>query len=113
MKLRTLLVLLSLAAAGAFAQPAPNRAIYTYQGADRDQRLIEGAKKERELLLYSTMTVNDGKVLGSAFEKKYGVRLNHWRGSAEGIVNRGVNEARAGRREVDVYETSAHRMEAL
>jgi iron(III) transport system substrate-binding protein len=99
-------------AATAHAQ-SPNRAIYTYQGPDRDQRLIEGAKKERELMLYSTMTVNDGKAMGAAFEKKYGIRLNHWRGSAEGIVNRGVSEARAKRNDVDVFETSAHRMEAL
>jgi iron(III) transport system substrate-binding protein len=104
------LILLACCAASALAQ---NRAIYTYQGPDRDQRLVAGAKKEGELMLYSTMTVNDGKALGGAFEKKYGIRLNHWRGSAEGIVNRGVSEARAGRREVDVYETSAHRMEAL
>ena len=113
MKLSGPLLALCLATAAHAQAPAPNRAIYTYQGADREQRLLEGAKKERELTLYSTMTVNDGKVMGAAFEKKYGIRLNHWRSSAEGVVNRGVNEARARRNEADVFETSWHRMEAL
>ena len=113
MKLSSLLVVYFIASFAHAQAPSPNRAIYTYQGADREQRLIEGARKERELLLYSTMTVNDAKVMGAAFEKKYGVKLNHWRSSAEGVVNRGVNEARAKRFEADVFETSWHRMEAL
>ena len=38
------LVAMLFAAGIAGAQsPAPNRALYTYQGADREQRLIEGA----------------------------------------------------------------------
>src|SRR5262249_18263417 len=36
-----------------------------------------------------------------------------WRGSAEKIVQRALTEFRAGRNEADVFETSAHRMEAL
>src|SRR6266496_518513 len=105
-------------AAAAFAQtpagPAsPHREIYMYQGADRDKRLVEGAKKERELLFYSTMTVADGKALATAFEQKYAVRVNHWRGSAEKIVSRALAEARARHHEADVFETSSHRIEAL
>jgi iron(III) transport system substrate-binding protein len=105
---------LALASAAALAQaPSANRAIYTYQGADRDARLVEGARKEREVLFYSTMTVADGKALATAFERKYGVRAIHWRGSAERLVTRAVAEARARRYEADVFETSSHRMEAL
>jgi len=105
-------------AAAAFAQtragPAsPHREIYLYQGADRDKRLVEGAKKERQVLFYSTMTVADGKALATAFEQKYGVRVDHWRGSAEKIVTRAVAEARARHHEADVFETSSHRIEAL
>src|SRR3989454_779843 len=105
-------------AAAAFAQtragPAsPHREIYLYQGADRDKRLVEGAKKERQVLFYSTMTVADGKALATAFEQKYGVRVNHWRGSVEKIVSRALAEARARRHEADVFETSSHRIEAL
>src|SRR5947207_1484606 len=91
----------------------PKRDIYMYQGADRDKRLVEGARKERQVLFYSTMTVADGKALAVAFEQKYGVRVNHWRGSAEKIVSRAIAEARARRHEADVFETSSHRIEAL
>ncbi|HLQ01722.1 MAG TPA: ABC transporter substrate-binding protein, partial [Burkholderiales bacterium] len=100
-------------AAAAFAQtpagPAsPHREIYMYQGADRDKRLVEGAKKERQVLFYSTMTVADGNALATAFGQKYGVRVDHWRGSAEKIVSRALAEARARRHEADVFETSSH-----
>jgi len=73
---------LACVAAAAFAQTPSSRDIYMYQGADRDARLVAGAKKEGQVLLYSTMTVADGKALATAFEQKYGVRVNHWRGSA-------------------------------
>ena len=110
-------VVAGITAAAAIAQtPAPaspNRKIYLYQGADRDQRLIEGAKKEQQVVLYSTMTVADGKALAAAFERKYGVRVTHWRSGADRIVNRAVAEHRAQRYEADVFETSSNRMEAL
>ena len=100
-------------AAGAFAQTPSNRDIYTYQGADRDKRLVEGAKKERQVVLYSTMTVADGKAFGAAFERKYGVQLVHWRTSSEKIVQRAVAEARGRRYEADVFESSSNHLEAL
>src|SRR5262245_2807650 len=90
-----------------------NRDIYLYRGADRDARLAERAKQEGPVLFYSTMTVQDGKLLGAAFERKYGLKAVHWRGSAEKIVQRALTEARASRYDVDVIETSVHRMEVL
>src|SRR5205085_12343028 len=92
---------------------AANRDIYMYQGADRMERLVAGAKNEGQIVLYSTMTVQDGRALGAAFERKYGIKLIHWRGSAEKIVQRALAEARAGHDGADVFETSSHRMEAL
>src|SRR2546427_6191274 len=52
-------------AAAAFAQTPSSRDIYMYQGADREARLVAGAKKERQVVLYSTMTVADGKALAT------------------------------------------------
>ena len=104
---------LACVAAAAFAQTPSGRDIYMYQGANREARLVAGAKKERQVVLYSTMTVADGKALATAFEQKYGVRVSHWRGSAEKIVSRALAEARARRNEADVFETSSHRIEAL
>jgi len=112
-RLPCLAAALACLGAAAFAQTASNRDIYIYSGADRDKRLVEGAKKEGQVLFYSTMTVADGKALATAFEQKYGVRVNHWRGSAEKIVSRAIAEARARRHEADLFETSSHRVEAL
>ena len=108
-----LAAVLACLAAAAFAQTPSSRDIYTYQGADREARLIAGAKKERQVVLYSTMTVADGKAFGAAFERKYGVRLVHWRTSSEKIVQRAVAEARGRRYEADVFESSANHLEAL
>ena len=102
-----LLLGIAVTAAGA------NRDIYMYQAADREARLVAGAKQEGQVVLYSTMTVQDGRALATAFEKRYGVKLVHWRGSAEKIVQRALAEARSGHDGADVYETSSHRMEAL
>ncbi len=93
--------------------PQANREIYLYKGADREARLVEGARREKQVVVYSTMTVADGKVFGDAFEKKYGVRVLHWRTSSEKIVSRAVAEARGRRFEADVFESSAIHLEAL
>src|SRR5438094_1031152 len=73
-----LLLLCALAAcaggAGA-ADPRGNREIYLYQGADREARLVERAKQEGPVVLYSTMTVQDGRVLAAALDRK-STRLN-------------------------------------
>jgi len=109
--LRALVLFLLYAAA--CAAPAANRDIYLYQGGDRAARLIAGAKQEGQVVLYSTMTVQDGRALAAAFERKYGVKLIHWRGSAEKIVQRALAESKSGHDGADVFETSSHRMEAL
>jgi iron(III) transport system substrate-binding protein len=44
--------------------------------------VIEAAKKEGEVMLYGAITINSSKAVGDAFEKKYGVKLRHWRGDA-------------------------------
>ena len=44
--------------------------------------LIEAAKKEGEVMFYGAITVNSSKAIGDAFEKKYGIKLRHWRGDA-------------------------------
>jgi iron(III) transport system substrate-binding protein len=84
-----------------------------YAGPDRTARLIAGAKREGTVSVYSSLTVDDMKVFGSAFEKKYGIKLQVWRSSSEDILQRAVVEARGGRFEVDAIETSAAEMESL
>jgi iron(III) transport system substrate-binding protein len=103
------------ASAPAFAQNvSPALAeLANYTGADRTQRLIAGAKKEGVVTVYSSVTVDDQKALVTAFERKYGVKLQFWRASSENILQRAVVEYRGGRYEVDAIETSATEMESL
>ena len=100
----------------ALAQSAPSSRvaeIATYQGADREQRLIEGAKKEKELTFYASIPPDDIAALGSAFDKKYGVKVKVWRADSESILQRIVNEAKARRYEVDIVSASSSALEPL
>jgi iron(III) transport system substrate-binding protein len=64
--------------------------------------LIEAAKQEGEVMFYGAITVNSSKAIGDAFEKKYGIKLHHWRGDATELINRALAEARAGKPAFDV-----------
>lgn len=105
-----------LAALGAVnAQPVParNESVYLYKGADRDQKLVEGAKREGVLVWYTSLAPTESTPLGQAFEKKYGVKVEIWRAVSEKIVQRVVTEGRAKRHAFDVVETNAPELEAL
>ena len=95
------------------AQGATLAELAMYSGPDRTERLIAGAKREGTVTVYSSLTVDDMKVFGGAFEKKYGIKLQLWRSSSEDILQRAVVEARGGRFDVDAIETSAAEMESL
>jgi iron(III) transport system substrate-binding protein len=84
-----------------------------YAGADRLQKLIEGAKKEKELNLYTSAQSDDMGALTAAFEKKYGVKVSIWRASSEKVLQRAVAEARANRNTVDLVETNGPELESL
>jgi iron(III) transport system substrate-binding protein len=102
-------LLLSFAAA---AQDK-NEAIYRQRGADRDARLLEKARQEGQVVLYTSMAPTESRPLAQAFEKKTGVRVELWRALSEKVVQRAVTEARAGRHDFDVIETNAPEMEML
>src|ERR1700693_5085179 len=87
--------------------------IASLSGPDRTQRLIDGAKKEGVVSLYSSAVTDDSNAIAAAFEKKYGVKVTLWRGSSEDILRRAVTEARGGRYAVDVAETAGTEMEGL
>jgi iron(III) transport system substrate-binding protein len=65
-------------------------------------QMVEAAKKEGEVMFYGAITINSSKAIGDAFEKKYGVKLRHWRGDATELINRALAEARAGKPAFDV-----------
>jgi iron(III) transport system substrate-binding protein len=84
-----------------------------YAGTDRLQKLIEGAKKEKELNLYTSAQSDDMGALVAAYEKKYGLKVSMWRASSEKVLQRAIAEARAGRHTVDIVETNGPEMESL
>jgi len=100
----------------AMAQVKPNATatdVATYAGADRAQKILEGAKKEGELTIYTSAQQEDMGALVSAFEKKYGIKVTTWRASSEKVLQRAVQEARGNRHTMDVAETNGPEMEAL
>src|SRR5258705_1915211 len=84
-----------------------------YTGADRMEKLVAGAKKEGTVSVYTSLQTTDIGKLGTAFEKKYGIKVIPWRGGSEAIVTRTVQEARANRFTVDVIETNGPELESL
>ena len=101
----------AFAAITAYAQTWP--AIATYDGADREAKLIEGAKKEGTLLLYTTTPTEYLKQLTQPFEQRTGLRVEVWRARSEAILPRVINEAKGGRPVVDVVQSISPPMEAL
>src|SRR5690348_5859747 len=94
----------------AVAQPAN---LYEYRGADRMQKIVAAAKKEGTLTLYTTIAEKDLPAILGPFEKKYGVKVNVWRAGTDKVLQRTVQEARAGRYDVDVVHFGSPEMEAL
>lgn len=123
LKRKTLGALVSGAVAGAlFALAAPVLAAganpssleaATYVGADRQARLVAAARKEGELMIYTSVPVDDMAVLTAAFEKKYGIKVKVWRAGSEKVLQRTVTETRANRFDVDIIETNGPELESL
>src|SRR5437773_3300118 len=83
------------------------------ESADRSARLIGNAKREGSLTLYASMAEKDLIRLVSAFERRYGIKVNVWRSGKSNVLRRAVTEARAGRFEVDVVHNPSPEMELL
>src|SRR5215211_9327198 len=92
---------------------SPHRAIYMYGGADREARLLAEAKKQGEVVVYTSLNLKDSVPITEAFEKKTGVKVQLWRASSEKVLQRAVTEARAGRFACYVLETNGPEMEAM
>ncbi len=73
---------------------------------DREQTIIDGARKEGQVVLYSAAIVNQAlRPLTDAFMKKYPfVKMTFWRGDTEEIVDKLSAEERANNLVADVVE---------
>src|SRR3989440_13010367 len=110
MKKRALHALLAVASLAVVARVAAQEArsvlagLAAYEGADRHERLLEGARREGFLSLYTSFPPEDVATLNAAFEKKYGVKVRAWRAASEKGLQRIVAEAQAGGDEVDLVD---------
>jgi len=103
-----LLLLLTLPGpALAAARPTMTMAeLAFYSGADRQQLLEEGARREGKLTFYTSGAFDSivSPIL-AAFKKKYPfVTVDMWRGTSPEVASRTMEEAKAGRNMVDVIE---------
>jgi iron(III) transport system substrate-binding protein len=112
MRLLTAALALSFVASLACAQ-SPHRDLYLYKGADRDKRVLDGARKERHAVIYTSLNTKDSIPIIQAFEKKFGVKIELWRSSSEKVLQRALTEHRAGRFAVDGFELNGPELEAL
>ena len=95
------------------AADSPHRAVYLYEGADRDARLAAEAKKQGQVVVYTSLNLKDSVPLTEVFEKRTGIKVQLWRASSEKVLQRAVTEARAGRFACDILETNGPEMEAM
>src|SRR4051812_9164927 len=84
-----------------------------FTGPDRTARLLAGAKREGSVSIYSSIPVEVMTTVAAAFQKKYGIRANVWRGGSEEILQRTVTEARGGHHAVDLVESAAAEIEGI
>src|SRR5258706_4799624 len=107
----------ALLAGFAFAQSGrdagKNREIYLYRGADREKRILEGARREREVVVYTSLNLKDSVPIVEVFERKYGVKVQLWRSSSRTVLQPAIAETRAGRFACDILETKGPEMEAM
>lgn len=82
--------------------------IYLYQGADRQQMLEDGAKKEGKITWYTSMIIDDRvRPLTEAFKKKYPfINVEATFMDANPLVSRATEEANAKRYDLDIVESS-------
>src|SRR5438105_2100262 len=94
--------------------PKPgNEALYLYRGADREQRILDKARREGVVVLYTSLAPSESGPLAQAFERKHGVKLEIWRSASEKVTQRTITEARARRHQVDAVETIGTDLERM
>jgi iron(III) transport system substrate-binding protein len=102
-----------LAACGGETEGTDANTAWEITGPDRLERLIAGAREEGELSFYTSLPVATTSQITEAFTAKYGIPVNMYRAESTQLLQRAVNEARAGRHTVDVVETAAAEVEAM
>jgi iron(III) transport system substrate-binding protein len=93
---------------GASTLPAQTRTVAelaNYRGADREEMLKAGAKKEGKLTWYTSLTAH--RDIANVFEAKYpGVKVETYRAAPNDLTRRLLTEAQSKRSIADLLETT-------
>jgi len=82
--------------------------LVSHASAQSEEELIRGAKKEAKAMFWSSMRIDDSKMLTAGFEAKYPfVKVEIFRAGGEQIVNRAIAEQAAGNTTYDVVNAFA------
>ena len=89
-------------------QPNPSTLaeLAVYNGPDREQLLVAGAKKEGKVVWYTALAGGSYKDLARAFEAKYGVPVEAYRGASRDLIAKVLAESQAKKYLMDVAESS-------
>ena len=106
-----LILVLSLlspcAATFAAAVPTPEevwRSVEKLSPDERNKKLIEGAKKEGEMLWYTNSGIENATRYIQAFRKNFPfINAQVWRAKTRQVTQRVISEANAGRHLVDLW----------
>lgn len=101
---QTGLASLAVGASARSAFPQTFLEIAKLKNPERQAKLIEGAKKEGEIVNYTTLIVNQAvRPLQQGFERKYPfLKYKYIRANSDDLVQRAMSEARAGQTKADV-----------
>jgi iron(III) transport system substrate-binding protein len=79
--------------------------VKSLKAPERIAYLLKGAQAEGELAYYGTLPIDEFLPLARVYNSRYrAMALNHYFSPRDGILNRTLTEARAGRHAVDVVQ---------
>jgi len=100
-----LAILVLLGSSTLSAQTRSTADIANYRGADREEMLKAGAKKEGKLIWYTSLTAH--RDIANVFESKYpGVKVETYRAGPNDLSRRLLSEAQSKRSIADLVETT-------
>ncbi len=92
---------------GQGVKPSSLAELAAYTGAERENILLAGAKREGKVVWYTSLAGSSFKEIAKAFEAKYsGVKVETYRGTSNELLARISAEAQAKRFLVDTVETT-------
>ncbi len=79
----------------------------------QDAKLVEAGKKEGKVVIYGSLESDTMDAVTKAFQKKTGIDVDYWRGSATKVVERALGEYRAGKPGFDIILTNDNPMQLM